>query len=165
MAFFTALVWLVAIGIFIWVGNTVLSPTLSRYKQGSEQGSLIISIFIVSWLCSISVLTGALLSDIYGIQVSDDVLGLLTWWLEMIMYKASPPPGISITEIFFIAGLVALGTCSVIALGYNAHKRGHPCSIKRTALSFGSTASFIIQAIGLVSAILGIMAFYLDFLR
>jgi hypothetical protein len=112
MATFTLLLWIAALGMFLWMFSK-LFPHIWQ-NRGDENTAFRISIIIVLWFTIVFGIAGALIRDIYGISV-----GSFTYWIPILFLGKNPEIGIERTTILFIAGLVALGSTSLIALANN----------------------------------------------
>lgn len=165
MATLTLLTWLAALGMYIWIIGKIFP---SIWQVGDNNGSKIFVAITMGWLEVIFGIASALISDIYGIALGgDSIIDFATWWITMMIYVETPlPSGITRTPVLFIAGLVALGTCSVGALAYNIIKgQENYYYSSNSILKFGSVGSFIVQGIGLVASVLGIISFYIEYFR
>lgn len=158
MATFTLLTWIAALVMFLWMFSR-LFPHIWQ-NLGNENTTFQFSILIVLWLTIVFGIAGALIRDIYGISV-----GSFTYWIPILFMGENSGSGIDRTTILFIAGLVALGSTSLIALANNILVRGTKSNYYNydSAVGFGTIIRFIIEGIGLIASILGILSFYFDY--
>ncbi len=164
MATITLIIWLVSLGMFLWLSRR-LFPRL--WQVGDDLAVRQFTMATVMWLIIVFGITSALASDIYKINLAGDSLGgFISWWIPVVMLGKTPVSGMSRMSILFIAGLVALGTCSMVALAYNVLQgsRGHYYP-GGSIIHFDRVGSLVIQAVGLLASILGIVSFYLDRIR
>ncbi|MCP4422821.1 MAG: hypothetical protein GY805_39935 [Chloroflexi bacterium] len=168
MTTFTLFIWLAALSMFVWVSNILFPYLWEVARRGYDYGIIRLAAFLFIWLIIVFGITSALFSDVFGISFGNDSLTKAAfWWIPVLVDGKSPIIGVTRTRIMFVAGLVALGTCSLFALAYN-YFRGkrlyyHYYPRGNSVLSFGSTSSFVMQGIGLLASILGIISFYLDY--
>lgn len=159
MSTFTTLIWITAIGMYLWQALKLIPPDEVVNNRKDESPEKAIGIFSAIWLIVVFIITSALIFDIFGIRLSANAIS------ELIGGKQSVS-GVSRTLFFFISGLVALGSCSLISLILNSlMRRQNYYRSNQKVYSNRGIGGLVIQIIGLIGSILGIIGFYLDHLR
>ena len=154
----TFIVWIFAVAIIFWL-------VIDLFSYSAFDDGFIIGLIFV-WLILIFGITSTLIKDIFNISLTDgSFTGIISWWIPIVFFGESIVGGVSKSMIFLISGLIALGTASIGALGYNLFKGREFSNSYKNQLGFRRVGSFIIQVIGLISSILGILSFYLDFIK
>lgn len=163
MASLTFVAWVSAIALFLWLVRKVLP---NAWQDSGDEGPRQMAVLSVIWLIVVFGLTSALVSDIFKVSIAgDSFMGIITWWIPVVFYGQTIAGEVSRAAVLLISGFVALGTVSIGTLGYNLVKGQEFSYYSRSPIEFGKAGSFVIQAIGLIGSILGILSFYLDYLK
>ena len=149
---------MLAMAIISWITALYLVVLFTRGSGSAEHGA----VRFVAWLFAVFGITGGLIYDIYGISVAQNSLpGTLTWWLPMLTQGSNIPPGLDRSIITCLSGLVALSSISIIVL---ISQRAGWITVPDTSRS-AAIVSIVVQVVGFIASVLGIISFYLDNLR
>ena len=149
MATLTAFVWIFALIMFFQGAALFFQQTLESTELFLPRTS--VGIWLLVHVCSVVLFTLAIYWDLYGVIPPIDSANLLSH--ENV-------------RVTLIAGFVALGTTSI--LSFLMRRRAQKNLSSSTSHQKGSTSLSIrlaFELLSLVSSVLGIISFYLDYLK
>lgn len=149
MVTITILIWMFALVLFFHG----LTNYMERAIESDELSIYIPKTLILSWLLihlfAIGPISIGLFYDLFGYPVTD-----LHYYPSQAIY------------FYFLSGLVALGVTSGLSIWINYRRSSKSQKPKQgTRYSFNISPRSIFDAVAFVSSVLGIVSFYLDYIR